>query len=753
MSLDLFALLPAIYRLRDGQLAAAQQLLTAAEEAQLSLLQSLPPPLAPDQQAQLDALIAKAARGPLESLLMLLQEQVAVVADDLAQFYDDLFIETCAPWVIPYIGDLIGYQSVRGIAPAIDNPRAEVAETISLRRRKGTVLVLEQLARDATGWGAHAVEFFQVLGDTEYMNHIRPRNYYAPDLRRWQPGLYVDSGFDRTSHRVDVHRISTGRGRYNIQNIGVFLWSLGAYSITGAPMTAAAANIAGQAQCYRFSALGMDMPLFHRAVSQGEQISAAATPVNVAARLRRRVLCADLQSGVGAQFYGPAGSLLITLDGTVVNPYQIQVANLSGPDGAWVNLPADDAYAVVVDPELGRLALPPQPAGGTAPQLTATYYYGFNAGLGGGEYPRAAGFAVDDAEWVLPFPDTAVIKRYTTLAGAITYAIGQLDQTGEIAIELAGSVTYPVTGGLTADLPEGTMLEVRAADGARPTILLDGEIAVSGDASSQMILNGLVLAAGSGMTPGSPAPAALVHLPPERPDGTTNLLSALSITDCTLVPGWSVTPAGEPQYAAQPVLIAEPAGATVNILRSIAGAVRAQALATVTASESIIDATSRTGVAYAAVDGASGGGALTLSGCTVVGKIHAALLSLVSDTIVWAALAAADTWAAGLVADRKQEGCVRFSFLPYGSITPRRFECVEQALAGPQPLFISLRYGDPGYLKLLAGTDDVIRRGADDGGEMGAYHFVLAPQRETDLRTRLQEYLPVGLEYGLIYEN
>jgi hypothetical protein len=153
------------------------------------------------------------------------------------------------------------------------------------------------------------------------------------------------------------------------------------------------------------------------------------------------------------------------------------------------------------------------------------------------------------------------------------------------------------------------------------------------------------------------------------------------------------------------------------------------------------------------MDGVSGGAALTLSGCTVVGKVHATLLSLVSDSIVWAALAAADTWAAGLVADRKQEGCVRFSFLPYGSVTPRRFECVEQALAGPQPLFRSLRYGDPGYLKLLAATDDVIRRAADDAGEMGAFHFVLAPQRETDLKTRLQEYIPVGLEYGLIYQD
>ncbi len=145
----------------------------------------------------------------------------------------------------PYIGDLVGYRTLTASLPRSTIPRAEVAQTISLRRRKGTVLVLEQLARDATGWGAHAVEFFQVLGDTEYMNHVRPGNHYAPDLRRWQPGLYFQAGaFDRTSHPADVRSISVGRGRYNIQNVGVFLWSLGAYGITALRSTAAATNTA-----------------------------------------------------------------------------------------------------------------------------------------------------------------------------------------------------------------------------------------------------------------------------------------------------------------------------------------------------------------------------------------------------------------------------------------------------------------------------------------------------------------------------
>ena len=166
---------------------------------------------------------------------MVIGEQVEAVSYDLDRLYDDQFIETCAPWVIPYIGDLIGYQSIEGVAAAVDDPRAEVADTISMRRRKGTILVLEELARDVTGWSAHAVEFFKTLGDTQNVNHIRPWNAYAPDLRNWRAGAYVDTAFDETSHRVDVRRIEPRRGRYNIQNIGIFLWTLGAYGVSDAP--------------------------------------------------------------------------------------------------------------------------------------------------------------------------------------------------------------------------------------------------------------------------------------------------------------------------------------------------------------------------------------------------------------------------------------------------------------------------------------------------------------------------------------
>ena len=675
----LFDLLPALYRLRDAQIAQTQNL----------------------------------PQGPLQSLLMLVEEQLAVVAEDLDQLYADQFIETCAPWVIPYIGDLIGYQSVHGVAPAVASPRAEVAHTISLRRRKGTVLALEQLARDVTGWGAHAVEFFKRLAVTQYMNHIRQHNFYAPDLRRWQPLAYMNTGFDHTAHKVDVRRIASERGRYNIQNIGIFLWSLNAYSLTMSP----AAAVAGSNACFRFNPLGRDMPLFNHPVSQGAEITAPATRVNIANILLRRELCEDIaktiEANPAALNYDPGNSLQLYIGGALVIPSKIQICDLAGPDGSWMNLPqTGSSFSAAIDPELGRIALPP-PAAGTNPIVAASFYYGFNADMGGGEYPRAESFSASPEQAVVRVPGD-----YPTVSAALAAL------PGDGVVEITDSGRYQESGGLTVPIRDNGHIELRAADGCRPILILGKEISITGGAESAFDLNGLLIT------------GAAVH----APNGASKL-SHLGITHCTVLPG---LPA--------PSLVASPAGLQVVIQKSITGGLQVNELATANLSDSIVDATSPTATAYS--DETNGaGGALTMQGCTVIGKMQASLLSLVSNSIVWAALAAGDAWKAPLWAERKQQGCVRFSFIPAGSIAPREFECVEQAQGVPEPLFYSLNYGDPAYAKLFPSTDDSIRRGADDGGEMGAFHFVLAPLRETDLRVRMQEFMPVGLEFGIFYEN
>ena len=52
---------------------------------------------------------------------------------------------------------------------------------------------------------------------------------------------------------------------------------------------------------------------------------------------------------------------------------------------------------------------------------------------------------------------------------------------------------------------------------------------------------------------------------------------------------------------------------------------------------------------------------------------------------------------------------------------------------------------------LAATCPPEIATGADDEGEMGAWHFLQAPQRVRNLRLALDEYLRFGLEAGVFF--
>ena len=164
------------------------------------------------------------------------------------------------------------------------------------------------------------------------------------------------------------------------------------------------------------------------------------------------------------------------------------------------------------------------------------------------------------------------------------------------------------------------------------------------------------------------------------------------------------------------LLLLELAGLQTHIERCIVGAVRCHERASLSAHDSLIDATARSGVALAALDGSGPGAALTLEACTVVGKLHAAQMS-VSNSILLAALAEGDSWAVPVRAARKQVGCVRFSWLPLSAIVPTRFRCQPGSASDAQhiaPRFTSLVYGTPAYAQLTRSTPPEVLRGADD---------------------------------------
>ena len=70
-----------------------------------------------------------------------------------------------------------------------------------------------------------------------------------------------------------------------------------------------------------------------------------------------------------------------------------------------------------------------------------------------------------------------------------------------------------------------------------------------------------------------------------------------------------------------------------------------------------------------------------------------------------------------------------------------------------RPQFSSIRYGNPGYAQLAVTCADEIKQGADDESEMGVFHDLYRPQREANLRQRLQEFTPAGMDVGVLSIN
>ena len=657
---------------------------------------------------------------PLRQLMELLGGEAAVIEENLAQLYDDLFAETAAPWALPYLAELIGLRGLPGSESLGMTPRAEVANTIQYRRRKGTAAVLEQIARDVTGWPARAVEYFELLVGTQHMNHIRPHNLCVANVRNAVRLAWVDTPFERLDgqddlpHLLEVRRIARGRGRYNIPNVGIHLYRLRAYALNRTPAVPAAA---GEARRFRFSPTGADCPLFTLPVTEDE-IDRPAEPINVPLPIGLRTLGDAIPS-----YYGPGRSLVI--EG--VAAAQVIACDLSdvvGGGGAvigWAHTPPP-AGMVAIDPRLGRCAFPEdQPA----PPLVS-YHHGFSADIGGGEYDRSASLGTIDGA-------TVRVSQQDSLAlQAVADGLAALPGSGTVEIDDSGR--YVETPALVVD---GRRLELRSANKRRAALILGGDLLIQGDDDGELTLNGLLIVGG-----------------PLRVQG----LRRLRLRHCTLLPGGTLTERGDPAQPGAVSLIVESPRTEVTIEASIVGAAHVHIDGTLHATDSVIDAGDE-GVAYASHDGGGAGGAFRCESCTVFGKLHARTIELISNSLVLARAGPGDDparWPGPVLADHRQSGCVRFSYLPAGSRTPRRFRCQperEADAARLRPVFTSTRVADPGYAQLDRRTHDAIWRGADDESEMGVFQSLFQPQREAYLSARLQEYLRFGLEAGLFFAS
>jgi len=401
-----------------------------------------------------------------------------------------------------------------------------------------------------------------------------------------------------------------------------------------------------------------------------------------------------------------------------------------------------------VDVRRGRLAFGP----GFEPtqSVDVYYHYGFSGALGGGGYAREPWRVREGLADLTIFVDRsgALPGSFSTLG----LALNQWQAAGKpnCIITIVDSASYAETMGI--ELADDRFLVIEAAEHQRPHLQLTGALEVLGThPTAALTLSGLLI-------------EGWVHV--------TGSAGRLRLLHSTLVPGRALNEDGAPASNDASLVVDPGADGTLNeslrveLAFSICGPLRVPELSGgLCLLDVIVDGLGGTAIS-GSVMADECGPSTWIERATIFGEVFVGGLELASEVIFDAKVRVV----------RRQEGCVRFSFVPVGSSTPRRFRCqpelelAERIAAAPGPLsdaakaalaaevsawlvpsYTSTLYGQPAYAQLHLACPRQLSEGAEDGSEMGAFCHLKQPQRLANLRFRLGEYLPFGLEPGFIF--
>jgi hypothetical protein len=527
------------------------------------------------------------------------------------------------------------------------------------------------------------------------------------------------------------------------------------------PVTEAPANCLEEIgrNCYTFNVLGNDTPLYARTRPEPD-LSHIAEEENLPIPIRRRAFEKNVK-----RFYGQGKSLQIWVgkqDGLeikreYVKPEAIIAADLSD----WKKYRTPKGK-VAVDPVTGRILFRPsdEPDG-----VWVSYRYGFSDYIGSGEYDRPILQPFDpNTEGAqkenFAFYSVGEKETLTTIEEALKHWYGVRVQRPHAVIEIVDNSVYSEQ--LNINLKKGESLQIRAVNRTRPTIyLLDRKknrpdaLTVTSKDGGCFSLDGL-LVTGRGL----------------YIDGK---IDEVNIRHCTLIPGWALHHDCEPTNPTEASLELYKTDAVCNIEHSILGPIRVyhdnvlEDPVRISISDSILDATNTESTVLSDMEDSFAHARLNIKRTTVIGSVLVHAIDLAEDCIFYTPITVV----------RRQIGCMRFCYVPPESRTPLRYNCqpdqvrkavmdlleqkkitsdksdqdiaVEQVRVRPQ--FNSLRYGTPTYCQLSDRCVDEIKRGASDQSEMGAFHDLYQPQREANLRARLDEFTPAGVNAGIIFAS
>lgn len=205
--------------------------------------------------------------GVLRGFVEVLAQQAATLRRSNDSLWDDQFIDLCAEWAVPYLGELLATRMVSALN--LRGRRVDVAKTIYYRRRAGTPRILEELIADITGWEGKLVEEFRRLGRARHGLDPRPEPRAGlltgtlpggwANLRSTHGAELAGSPFDEFHHAPDFRRPRGRDGRYGIAKLGFHLYRLSSTRLED--VTPVSGPLPGT---FTFDPSGRDVPLFIR---------------------------------------------------------------------------------------------------------------------------------------------------------------------------------------------------------------------------------------------------------------------------------------------------------------------------------------------------------------------------------------------------------------------------------------------------------------------------------------------------------
>lgn len=727
---------------------------------------------------ELDALEGDHA---LRGLIQALAERAANLKRDQDRLWDDAYIELADDWAVPYIGELVATRLVSALDKRAR--RIDVAKTIYYRRRKGTVLILEQLIADMGDWQGRVVEEFRRLGRARHgldgpagtgRFSGTPEGGLA-DLRQVRAALLTGGPFEEFHYTPDVRRPQGRTGQRGIAKLSFHLYRLKSVGYSGVTPRRIKNN-PGKWDGWTFDPSGRDAPLFARGDPQrdwtawhsprewelplaiscrllGEtvyqigdtEIAWIESLAPIATQAQRRAAAADLAKLRGERFFGrtPLTRVLKALPSAAV---------LTQP-GVLAGL-----LAVARVDDCGSTALLPDAAGHTpagAPAIAVSD----SAGVIGREQTHAA--RLDNFQ--LPGSPTGRLyiepergrflldpQGHALASVKARYHVGAAGPPGAGAsgreMELHSATPAVWSGGSSAaGIPqEGETLVDDSATYSDPpdqfAVRDSGIIAQEGERPYLLLRASHWRFTSDGSNRALRFDGLWVGASRTHPVVLEGNFERVSLRYCTFDPGGKDALGGE-----LPPVVLEIRGyvETLTVENCILAAIRVAGvhgdIGQIVIADSIVD--SRAGPAIDAPHAELAASRSTLIG-PAIGALTVNVERLNADGVLIAGMAdATDT----------QTGCFRFSARGPGSRVPHPYE--SHVVDDMARIFATRRFGDPHYATLSPAAPPALLTGAENGGEIGAFAGQLAPIRLASLKAKVEEYLPFGRLPNYIQEN